>query len=86
MNAGASLGLKDSDAGSSIEEFEGSGWSSSIGVGVGVTVTEVEHGVLEYATLEEGSGSPGSAVKAGAWLGLNDRVAGSWIDELYGSG
>jgi hypothetical protein len=66
VNAGALLGLKDSDAGSWMDELEASGWSSSIGVGVGVTVAKVEHGVLGYATLEEGSGSPGSAVKAGA--------------------
>jgi hypothetical protein len=64
----------------------GSGWSLSTGVEVAVTVTTVEQGVLEYTTLEDGLGTPALAEKAGALLGLNDKDAGSWIDELYGSG
>jgi hypothetical protein len=40
--------------------------------GMGVDVTSSEQGVLEYTGPAEMSGTPALAVKAGAWLGLND--------------
>jgi hypothetical protein len=51
--------------------------------GMGVAVASVEHGVLGYT---DGLGTPGSSVKAGALLGLNDSEAGTLMRELYGSG
>lgn len=47
---------------------------------VDVEVASFEHGVLGYTGLEE------IAVNAGALLGSNDSDAGTWMEELYGSG
>jgi hypothetical protein len=48
-----------------------------------VEVASLEHGVLGYT---EGLGTPEIVLNAGALLGLNDSDAGTWIEELYGSG
>jgi hypothetical protein len=55
-------------------------------LGFGVTVVEVEQGSLEKTGPMEMLGMPGICVNAGALLGLNDSDAGSWTEELYGSG
>jgi hypothetical protein len=52
VKAGASTGLKDSDAGSSRVELYGSGWSSSTGVGVGVILGACE---LDDLVVEQDS-------------------------------
>jgi hypothetical protein len=51
-----------------------------------VMVVSVVQGSLEKTGPLEMLGMPGSCVKAGALLGLKDSDAGSWRDELYGSG
>jgi hypothetical protein len=51
-----------------------------------VGVASEEHGVLGYTGPVDGLGTPALAVNAGASLGLNDSEAGTWIEELYGSG
>jgi hypothetical protein len=53
--------------------------------GVVVGMISVEQGV-ENTGPPEMSGTPGCCVKAGALLGLKDSEAGTWMDELYGSG
>jgi len=60
-----------------LSSFEG-----NCGVGVTTGRDKLEQGVLEYTGPDEMLGPPALGVKAGAWLGLNDSDAGTWIDEL----
>jgi hypothetical protein len=90
VKAGASLAMKDSDAGTWTDS-EGLGWSSSNGrelvavTGAFVGKTVEEQGVLSYTGNRDAKGLSLLSVKAGATLAMKDSSAGTCIDS-YGFG